>query len=137
MLWKTCHIAIASMFFFSASALAADSQDQTPIVSGKDEYVWNCAECHGQDGRGNGPLAEALIKKPADLTQIAKNNLGVFPEEKIFKMIAGAEDVVGHQSLQMPRFWERFQHSESKRGYEPSDIRIKAIVDHLKELQAH
>lgn len=122
----------------SAAVLSvpAHAGDKTPIVSGEDEFLWNCAECHGLDARGGGPLAEALIKPPADLTKIAKNNLGVFPADKIYKMIAGAEDVVGHQSFQMPRFWQRFQQTEGERGYDSAEVRIEAIVDYLKTIQA-
>lgn len=113
-------------------ALAAD---QSPIVSGEDEYLWNCAECHGFEGKGDGPLANALIKPPADLTVISKNNLGAFPAEKIIAIVAGKEDVLGHQSFQMPKFWERFQLSEGRRGFDPAEVRIKAIVDYLETLQ--
>ena len=123
----------AGALLISGPALAEG--DKTPIVTGEDEFLWNCAECHGFEGKGDGPLAKVLIKPPADLTKIAKNNVGVFPSEKIFSMIAGAEDVVGHQSFQMPRFWERFQQSEGRRGYDPAHVRIKAIVDYLKTIQ--
>lgn len=117
----------------SAPSLA---EDQTPIVSGEDEFMWNCAECHGFGGRGDGPLAGVLIKKPTDLTQIAKNNVGVFPADTIFAMIAGRENVVGHQSFQMPRFWQRFQQTEGERGFDKPEVRIKAIVDYLGTIQA-
>ncbi|MBU2581582.1 MAG: cytochrome c [Alphaproteobacteria bacterium] len=117
----------------AGQALAAD---QTPIVSGEDEFLWNCAECHGFEGKGDGPLAKALIKPPADLTKIAERNVGVFPEDTIAAMIAGKESVMGHQSFQMPKFWERFERSEGQRGFDPAEVRIKAIVDYLKTIQA-
>lgn len=120
----------------SIPALAGEKPEvQTPIVSGEDEFLWNCAECHGFEGKGDGPLAKVLIKPPADLTKIAARNVGVFPAEKIFKMIAQADDVTGHQSFQMPKFWERFQQSEGRRGYDAPEIRIQAIVDYLKTIQ--
>ena len=117
----------------SAPALA---EDQTPIISGEDEFMWNCSECHGFGGRGDGPLAEVLIKTPSDLTQIAKNNVGVFPADKIFAMIAGRENVVGHQSFQLPKYWERFKQAEGQLGVDTAEVRIKAIVDYLATIQA-
>ncbi len=133
MFLKKFAILVASTALLSAPSLA---EDQTPIVSGEDEFMWNCAECHGFGGRGDGPLAEVLIKKPTDLTQIAKNNVGVFPADTIFAMIAGRENVVGHQSFQMPRFWQRFQQTEGERGFDKPEVRIKAIVDYLGTIQA-
>jgi mono/diheme cytochrome c family protein len=133
MFLKRFAILVASTAMLSAPSLA---EDQTPIVSGEDEFMWNCAECHGFGGRGDGPLAEVLIKKPTDLTQIAKNNVGVFPADTIFAMIAGRENVVGHQSFQMPRFWQRFQQTEGERGFDKPEVRIKAIVDYLGTIQA-
>ena len=117
-------------------SVPALAEDQTPIVSGEDEFMWNCAECHGFEGRGDGPLAEVLIKTPADLTQIAKNNVGLYPADKVFAMIAGSENIVGHQSFQMPKYWERFKQSEGQRGVDTADVRIKAIVDYLATIQA-
>ena len=42
--------------------------------------IRNCAVCHGDDGKGNGPYAPELKAQPADLTQLAKKNNGAFPQ---------------------------------------------------------
>ena len=54
---------------------------------GKMEYQASCASCHGTDGKGTGPVAPSLAKKPADLTTLAKQNNGVFPFERIYETI--------------------------------------------------
>lgn len=36
------------------------------LAEGKKLYVTNCAPCHGDKGRGDGPAAQALVPKPAD-----------------------------------------------------------------------
>ncbi|HUP21198.1 MAG TPA: c-type cytochrome [Gemmatimonadota bacterium] len=38
------------------------------VASGRAVFVTNCATCHGEDGRGNGPAAVGLEPPPADLT---------------------------------------------------------------------
>ena len=35
---------------------------------GQAVFVKNCSQCHGARGKGDGPLAESLSVKPADLT---------------------------------------------------------------------
>jgi mono/diheme cytochrome c family protein len=36
------------------------------LAEGKKLYVTNCAPCHGDKGKGDGPAAQALVPKPAD-----------------------------------------------------------------------
>ena len=38
------------------------------ISAGKQLYLTQCAACHGNDGRGNGPAAAQLDPRPADLS---------------------------------------------------------------------
>ena len=39
---------------------------------GKQEYLSNCASCHGKDAKGGGPVAGSLKLKVPDLTVLAK-----------------------------------------------------------------
>ena len=69
------------------SAAMCYAQDQKPEVkhapvpvtsarSGKEMFQAYCASCHGADAKGDGPAAAALKSKPANLTELAKNNGG-------------------------------------------------------------
>jgi mono/diheme cytochrome c family protein len=42
--------------------------DAKSISAGKDVYVANCLKCHGDKGKGDGPSAKDLDKKPRDLS---------------------------------------------------------------------
>jgi mono/diheme cytochrome c family protein len=42
--------------------------DETAVATGKSTFEIYCVSCHGEGGQGDGPAAEALNPKPADLT---------------------------------------------------------------------
>jgi mono/diheme cytochrome c family protein len=42
--------------------------DPAAIASGKEAYFALCSQCHGEDGRGEGPDAAGLNPRPADFT---------------------------------------------------------------------
>ena len=45
--------------------------DKTSAARGKKLFETNCASCHGNSGKGDGPAAKALNPKPADLAVMA------------------------------------------------------------------
>jgi mono/diheme cytochrome c family protein len=46
--------------------------------AGKSEFQSSCEACHGQDGKGKGPLSTELKVPPADLTVLAKKIMAYF-----------------------------------------------------------
>ena len=50
-------------------AQATERQDLAPrrFSQGEVLYVRNCADCHGWEGKGNGPVGQVLLKKPPSL----------------------------------------------------------------------
>jgi mono/diheme cytochrome c family protein len=104
-----------------------------PSVKGPDLFHAYCASCHGQDAKGDGPVASALNSKVPDLTTIAKRNGGVFPDAKVRSIIAGDESVVAHGSREMPIWGPIFHQIERDRDY--GNIRMKNLVEYLRSIQ--
>ena len=82
------------------------SYAQMPVDIGKREYALSCVVCHGDRGKGDGPLVEYLKKPPTDLTRIQKNNSGVFPFDRLYAVIDGRKPVGAHGLREMP-VWGR------------------------------
>ena len=55
-----------------ASAASVAPAFGADLAKGKAIYMGKCVKCHGEGGKGDGPKAEDLEKKPADYTDKAK-----------------------------------------------------------------
>jgi mono/diheme cytochrome c family protein len=82
---------------------------QTSPASGQEMYTSYCAACHGKDGKGAGPAADALKTPPSDLTMLSKNNGGKYPALKVSSIIRGEDVVAAHGSRDMPIWGKLFR----------------------------
>ncbi|HEX3410064.1 MAG TPA: cytochrome c [Candidatus Binataceae bacterium] len=113
------------------------------LTSGKLDFREYCQQCHGPTGIGNGPVAAALKKKPANLTLLSKNNGGVFPEEEVRNFIDGSKVAEGHGTREMPIWGSAFMYRQSSHtgtggpplSEEQVKHKIQRLVDYVKTLQ--
>ena len=54
----------------------------TSSLDGKRLFQEYCAVCHGKDGKGGGPAADALKQRPSDLTQISRKQQRKIPRHQ-------------------------------------------------------
>jgi mono/diheme cytochrome c family protein len=125
-------------------ALAAEAEAGGPEVGGSadagDEFLELCADCHGEDARGNGPLAKNLTKAPPDLTQISRRAGGKFDEKAVFDWILGLNMPAHHGTREMPIWGDWLMDDETSPGTAESaekevEQRVMALVKFLKKLQ--
>ena len=98
---------------------------------GELEYRSRCGVCHGVDAKGNGPLATQLKTPPADLTQLAKRNGGIFPEDAVKETIDGRKEVEAHGPRDMPVWGYRYVHGNDV----GQRTRQQALIDYLRRVQ--
>jgi mono/diheme cytochrome c family protein len=124
----------------SAALVGAAPASAQKASTGANEYRNSCAVCHGEDARGDGPLAKVLTVKPADLTQLSKRNDGVFPIDKVSETIDGRQQVNAHGTREMPVWGSRYE-AEVGRQYGPYGseaavkTRIHVLVRYLQSIQ--
>ncbi len=133
---------IASVLW-TGGAQAFDEAAQ--IKLGEMEYMAQCASCHGPEGLGDGPVAEVLVNKPPDLTQITSRYSGQFPTEAIHEIIDGRAMINPHGDRGMPVWGYRYFQSgvEVSRSV-PHEVdaqalafgRVTALVKFLGSIQA-
>lgn len=128
-------------FALAASVQAVAAQDMT---FGQVEYMNSCAQCHGADGTGGGPMAGYLTGTLPDITQIQKNNGGVFPLSDVYALIDGSAAMGAHGSREMPAWGNRYSvDAEDQLGMDFGvnretyvRTRILALIEHLASIQA-
>jgi len=131
---------VISRFVFAllvAAPVQSLAQDAT-IAAGKQEYMMGCAGCHGESGKGDGPLADMLEIHTPDLTRITeRTGGGDFPFYNTLKLIDG-RDVRAHGGA-MPVWGDRFQISATSQRGETADMvargRILSLVAYLGSIQ--
>ena len=135
-------LAAASCVFIATAGVEAKIEAQRPLtlslamasLSGRDLFQFYCAGCHGRDGKGDGPVAASLRRRPPDLTTIASRHDGEFRTEEIVRFVSGDTPSPAHGTREMPVWGPIFM------SFEPRDrltrIRIENVVAYIESLQA-
>ena len=119
-----CGVVILALLAASAAWSA-----EAPDLSGAELYQLFCASCHGVKAHGDGPVARSLKPKVPDLTRIAQRNGGVYPADKVERIVDGRDLRVAHGTADMPVWgWEFYAYK-----YEDPErrIHVKQLIDRL------
>lgn len=132
-------VGLMALIVLSIGTNSVLAQDKKVAARGQFHYQRYCAVCHGEQGTGNGPVAQFLKTAPANLTQISKKNQGTFPFWRVYRTIEGSEVVAGHGTREMPIWGEELRSGETKApAHVQEDLvagRIWQIIVYLHSLQ--
>ncbi|HEY8155262.1 MAG TPA: c-type cytochrome [Myxococcota bacterium] len=129
---------VGAQLVFSVGAAAAEPAfDPVLAQMGAEEFPRYCGSCHGVRGEGDGPTAEVLRTRPADLTRIAARRGGSFPAGEIARFIDGRFALPAHGSREMPVWGDRFGETipEPSVAEEITRGKIAVLVEYLKSIQ--
>src|SRR2546428_3294639 len=139
---STRGLLIFAVIWISVSAFVLAQQKEvkhvpikpTSPASGSEMYANYCAVCHGKDGKGGGPAADALKVPPTDLTTLSKRNGGQFPSARVASAIRGDVNLPAHGSKEMPVWGPLFGHLSQ--GH-PAEVqqRIANLSAYIESLQ--
>jgi mono/diheme cytochrome c family protein len=109
-------------------------KDRGQFMEGPAVFQAYCAVCHGKDARGGGPAASALKRRTPDLSRMSQRNGGVFPFERVQKIISGkGPGITAHGSREMP-IWGPIFDEISWDGA-PGSFRIYNLTRYIQDLQ--
>jgi mono/diheme cytochrome c family protein len=115
------------------SAIVDHLESMQPSENGAVIFREHCAGCHGASGRG-GASAVTSRKAPPDLTKYAMRNGGVFPSERLARIIDG-RDAPSHIDGGMPVWGDAFRRAAKDGSEEKAKARIDALVRFLQSIQ--
>lgn len=121
-----------------AAGLALAATGALADDAGQQEYMDNCASCHGESGVGDGPLAELMTVPVPDLTQLSANNDGVFPMLDVIMFIDGRQGIRGH-GYPMPVWGSAFKADAGDIGEYGAELeargRVLSLAYYLESIQ--
>ena len=100
--------------FVAATDVIADD-----LAAGKQLYQQRCSPCHGPDGKGNTPTAQALTPRPRDHTDGAYMNKLL--DTDLHKVIKQGGAAVGKSPLMPPQS-------------DLSDQQVQSLIVYLRSL---
>lgn len=107
---------------------------RTSPTSGQEMYRAYCADCHGEKGKGGGPVVPVLKVVPPDLTTLTKRNSGTFPYDHVYKTIDGDAAPAAHGSREMP-IWGPVFRDMGKGHKGEAKLRMKNLASFVASLQ--
>jgi mono/diheme cytochrome c family protein len=131
--------AVATLVGLAAFAARAFEATTLADYSGEELFGRFCASCHGESGRGDGPVAAGLRVAVADLTTISER-YGDFPAGRIRETIDGRGVVIAaHGTRVMPVWGYEFWVEEGGDIVAQREVRdaIVKLVDHLRVLDSN
>lgn len=108
------------------------------LAAGRETFLSYCASCHGRAAMGDGPVADSLAVRPADLTRIALRSPGGFDAAEVARYVDGRVRVAAHGPSDMPVWGRRFG-TLTDDGFRDETLlspgSILTLVEYLESIQ--
>jgi mono/diheme cytochrome c family protein len=119
---------------------ACTALDGLTPVTGRALYADYCAACHGTAGRGDGPAAAGLSARPADLSVLARDNGGTYPQVRVMSKVYGYSEGRGGGGGTMPEFGPMLEGRtvlvETEPGiFTPTPEKLALLAEYVGTLQ--
>jgi mono/diheme cytochrome c family protein len=131
---------VAGMGVVVVAAILQSSPVEAQVFdkySGVETYFRFCASCHGEEGRGDGPVADGIPVMVPDLTGLRQRANDEFPADTLRRIIDGRETVVYHGTRYMPvwgyEFW--VEEGADAAAEESVEIILSNLINYIASIQ--
>lgn len=91
------------------SQIQAETSQTDAVQRGTAHYLFFCGNCHGAEGKGDGPLAVHLKMAPTDLTLLQAGDSSTSIAERVMKALDGRHAIGETEAHRMPVFSESLE----------------------------
>jgi len=132
----TLGVLVAPAVGLSAAQQKPPEPEKSAVAAGAKFFKENCAVCHGNDGKGNGPppTSSSFTELPPDLTTLTKRHDGKFPEAYVESVLRNGVPLPAHGPAEMP-VWGLILKAMTKSDEAKVTQRIKNLTDYLRSIQ--
>ena len=131
-----------ALFGLAAGLCAAQEKTSKPskldpaVAAGAKLYKENCAVCHGNDGKGNGPppASSAYTQPVPDLTTLARRHNGEFPKGYVKSVLHTGVTLPDHGPAEMPVWGVMFKAMTTSDEAKVT-ARINDLTAYIESLQ--
>lgn len=103
------------------------------LSSGRAIFTQFCAPCHGPNGKGDGAVGAYLLRPPSDVTQLRRQNNGVFPQADLeVALLATSREETGRVLGREEVLWGPLFLSF---GPEAARTRVADLIAYLESVQ--
>jgi mono/diheme cytochrome c family protein len=124
-------VTVCALILIGSSTIAGADD----VAEGRAIYLQHCATCHGANGEGNGPVAQALKTPPTNLRLLSDLYGKPLQEDKVARAIDGRAEIEAHGPREMPVWGERFSYENHGRRAQEVKERIRKLVAYLQSIQ--
>jgi len=114
-------------------AAVGAQRDRGAIERGRALFQQHCAACHGKSGRGDGPTAATLARKPTNLTLLQQRS-GAFFTAQIESAVQGTNASLAHRAPDM-MLWGAMFRADARGNQAVADARLGDLVAFIASIQ--
>ena len=123
--------------FAHCTAAQEKTAQKSEVANPKDGAVifkQDCAVCHGESAKGDGPAAKDLKARPPNLTTLAQRHGGEFPRGYVLDVLHNGVNAPAHGTVEMP-VWGPIFDLMNRNNQAQSKLRINNLVSYLQSIQ--
>jgi mono/diheme cytochrome c family protein len=110
------------------------TRDHDLLKDGAVIFKQDCAVCHGESAKGDGPAAKDLKAHPPNLTTLAQRHGGEFPKGYVLDVLHNGVNAPAHGTVEMP-VWGPMFDTMNRDNQAQSKLRINNLVTYLQSIQ--